>query len=79
MSDTPRTEEQVFAWTTQDGSDIVHASFARELERENARLRILLTPSQWDRAQSDAWHMHIPDVHAAFKALRETAEKKPGG
>jgi hypothetical protein len=34
MSTTPRTDEQVFDWTTEDGSDVVFASFARQLETE---------------------------------------------
>ena len=34
MSATPRTDEQVMDWTTEDGSDIVFASMARELETE---------------------------------------------
>ena len=38
MSTTPRTDEQVFDWTTEDGSDIVFASFARELETELAAM-----------------------------------------
>jgi hypothetical protein len=38
MSTTPRTDEQVFDWTTEDGSDIVHASFARQLETELAAI-----------------------------------------
>jgi hypothetical protein len=38
MSTTPRTDEQVFDWTTEDGSDIVFASFARELETELAAI-----------------------------------------
>ena len=36
MSTTPRTDEQVLDWTTEDGSDIVFASMARELETELA-------------------------------------------
>jgi hypothetical protein len=36
MSTTPRTDEQVLAYRTEDGSDMVHASFARELETELA-------------------------------------------
>jgi hypothetical protein len=36
MSDTPRTDAQIYT----DGQDpMVHADFARELERENAKLR----------------------------------------
>lgn len=39
MSTTPRTDEQVMDWTTEDGSDIVFASMARELETELAAER----------------------------------------
>lgn len=34
MSDTPLTDEQVLAYLTEDGSELVHASTARELEIE---------------------------------------------
>jgi chromosome segregation ATPase len=36
MSATPRTKEQVLAYRTEDGSEIVHASFAAALEIELA-------------------------------------------
>lgn len=38
MSPTPRTDEVLLAWTTEDGSDIVFASTARELETELASM-----------------------------------------
>ncbi len=38
-SPTPRTDEQVMDWTTEDGSDIVFASMARELETELAAVQ----------------------------------------
>ena len=38
MSSTPRTDEQTLAYRTEDGSEMVHASFAAELETELARL-----------------------------------------
>lgn len=41
MSPTPRTDEQVMDWTTEDGSDIVFASMARELETELASMSII--------------------------------------
>jgi hypothetical protein len=41
MSTTPRTDEQVLDWTTEDGSDIVFASMARELETELASMSII--------------------------------------
>ena len=34
MSATPRTDEQVLAYRAEDGSEVVHASFAAELETE---------------------------------------------
>jgi hypothetical protein len=36
MSTTPRTDEQVLAYRAEDGSEMVHASFAAELEIELA-------------------------------------------
>jgi len=42
MSDTPRTDEQELAMEGIDGTTYVHSTFARELERENARLRAAL-------------------------------------
>jgi hypothetical protein len=39
MSTTPRTDEQVMDWTTEDGSDVVFASMARELETELAAMK----------------------------------------
>jgi hypothetical protein len=41
-----------------------------KLERENARLNDLLNPRMWTLEMSTAWHKNIPDVHAAFAALR---------
>lgn len=35
-----------------------------------------LTPRQWSREMSDAWHRAIPDVEAAFAAIRELALKR---
>ena len=39
MSTTPRTDEQTLAYRSEDGSAMVHASFAAELETELTRLR----------------------------------------
>jgi hypothetical protein len=39
MSDTPLTDEQVLAYITEDGSELVHASAARELETKLAAER----------------------------------------
>mgnify|MGYP006275719137 CR=1 FL=1 len=44
MSDTPRTDGQTqfFGWNPDEGEEFVIASFARQLERENAALRAAL-------------------------------------
>lgn len=39
MSDTPLTDEQVLAYLTEDGSELVHASTARELETKLAAIK----------------------------------------
>jgi hypothetical protein len=39
MSTAPRTDEQVLAYRTEDGSELVHASFAAELETELAAMQ----------------------------------------
>ena len=39
MSTTPRTDEQTLAYRTEDGSEMVHASFAAELETELAAMQ----------------------------------------
>jgi hypothetical protein len=67
MSDTPRTD-----WIAERNYNRqqVPADYARELERENARLNDLLNPRMWTLEMSTAWHKNIPDVHAAFAALR---------
>lgn len=42
MSTTPRTDERAMVWTVaepREGREMVSADFARELERENAKLR----------------------------------------
>jgi len=45
VSDTPRTDAkaQFFGWNPDEGEEFVTASFCRELERENAALRALLS------------------------------------
>jgi len=40
---------------------------------------IALNPRRWTREMSDAWHKNIPDVNAAFEALRDTALKTTTG
>lgn len=33
---------------------------------------VLLNPRLWDKAQHEAWHRALPDVQAAFEALRNS-------
>jgi hypothetical protein len=33
---------------------------------------VLLNPRRWTQAQNDAWHRALPDVRAAFEALRNS-------
>lgn len=37
---------------------------------ELKRLQRLLNPRQWTQREHDAWHQNIPDLMAAFDALR---------
>lgn len=37
---------------------------------EVERLQTALNPRLWTREHDAAWHKNIPDVHAAFEALR---------
>lgn len=57
---------------SKESSEIVMARIG-ELESENARLKTALTPREWRRPHNEAWHRNIPDVHDAFKALRDVA------
>ena len=72
MPETPKTDRAEFCILDCRGEthDVVGRAFARELERENARLNDLLNPRMWTLEMSTAWHKNIPDVHAAFAALR---------
>ena len=69
ISDTPRTDA-VMTDPLRDGNDLPH--LCRELERENAELRALLTPRKWNREQHNAWHANLPDTESAFAALLST-------
>jgi hypothetical protein len=43
------------------------------------RLSVAMDPRRWSRAHHDAWHRNLPDVHAAFAALRQVALGEGGG
>jgi hypothetical protein len=64
MSTTPRTDEQVFDWTTEDGSDIVFASFARELETELAAMTARAEKAEADTARLDWLDAHALPQHS---------------
>ena len=53
MSDTPKTDAktQFFGWNPEEGEEFVIASFARELERENAALREVIKSNIIDIGQ----------------------------
>lgn len=48
---------------------LLHAAID-EMHAEIDRLTLALSPRKWTRAHSDAWHKHLPDMYAAFEALR---------
>lgn len=52
------------------------ADIIRKISMENKLLKIALHPSIWDKEQSDAWHLNVPDIHAAFAALRAVTLKE---
>lgn len=47
-----------------------NAEELRQMRAKNARINDLLNPRMWTLEMSTAWHKNIPDVHAAFAALR---------
>jgi hypothetical protein len=55
MSTTPRTDEQILAYRTEDGSELVHASFARQLETELAHLNDEMERLKKDTSDMGAW------------------------
>ena len=81
MSTTPRTDEQVLAYRTEDGSEMVDASFARELETElaamqaraeKAEAKIITARSALSRiANSDYRGNRSTESQIAFAALEE--------
>ena len=64
MSDTPRTDEQAGypdgsgCWKYTELGLYVDADFARQLERENARLR-----SELEAAMEDGYSPRLPNPH----------------
>lgn len=48
---------------------------ADAVEDPAAALLVALNPRAWTADMSDAWHKALPDINAAFAALREAALK----
>jgi hypothetical protein len=69
MSTTPRTDEQVLAYRSEDGSEFVHASFAEELETE------LAAAIQISAKYENRYFKTIAEL-ADMKARAEKAEAK---
>ena len=59
MSDTPRTDGAVFVVFSSPSNDVeaVDADFARELERENAALRVALHDIMTESDEQHIWRM----------------------
>ncbi|WP_145270271.1 hypothetical protein [Tautonia plasticadhaerens] len=51
------------------------SAFLQGVIAERDVLRQCLDPRQWTNEMSVAWHLAIPDTHAAFKSLIEAAKK----
>jgi hypothetical protein len=45
---------------------------------EPSEAEAALNPRLWTEEMANAWHRNIPDVYAAFKALREAAKVRRG-
>jgi len=75
MSTTPRTDEQVMDWTTEDGSDIVFASMARELETELAAMTARAEKAEADTARLD-WLEANPEAIRAYSIYKSTFGRK---
>jgi hypothetical protein len=65
---TPLTDEQVLAWTTQDGSEIVHTDHARQLERELAEARA-------EARRSKSIELEVADIQEAHDKIYAFALK----
>jgi hypothetical protein len=51
-----------------EAANAIEALAARCAELEKA-----LDPRRWDMPMQRAWHSHIPDTEAAFRALRDAS------
>jgi hypothetical protein len=72
MSTTPRTDEQILAYRTEDGSELVHASFARQLETELAHLNDEMERLKKDNLDMGHWigsKMYEPEWNSFKKSL----------
>jgi hypothetical protein len=72
MSTTPRTDEQILAYRTEDGSELVHASFARQLETELAHLNDEMERLKKDNLNMGHWigyKMYEPEWNSFKKSL----------
>jgi hypothetical protein len=69
QSTTPRTDEQVLAYRSEDGSEFVHASFAEELETE------LAAAIQISTKYENRYFKTLAEL-SAMKARAEKAEAK---
>lgn len=71
MSTTPRTDEQTLAYRTEDGSEMVHASFAAELETELAaereKVRVLRGALERRHTEQGYHRQYVDDVLDATK------------
>jgi hypothetical protein len=71
MEDAP--DEGLLAVYHASDVDAIHEQNTVVIRKQRERIEKLekaLNPRQWSREQSDAWHRAIPDVQAAFDALR---------
>jgi hypothetical protein len=81
MTETPRTNRAEFCILDCRGEthDVVGRAFARELERENARLRECNRAcAEWVKQSADQW-MHRPrggwpiELRKAYEAVHDAA------
>ena len=49
--------------------------YVSDVDARIAELERALDPRRWTKEQLDAWNHNIPDMHAAFRALRELMER----